>query len=406
MTTPILESTDRFSERHIGRIVFCLLALFPLVGMGVDLISPSLPAISMSLQVSHNFSKNLIAIYLLGYALGNFCLGFLSDAWGRRNLILIGFLGFTLASLLAPLFPHPEMLLGTRFLQGLCIAALAVIARGIISDIVPAHKIVRTGAIMATMWGLGPIIGPLFGGYLQAYFGWKACFYFFALFGFIGLVSLFLILPETLLAPRQLKLSQIKRDFIILISHRLFMGLVIMMGAAYATLIAFNTLGPFVVQSVLGYSPIDFGNIAVCLGAVFLIATITCRRILKQLTAEALMRIVVPTAFFIVLFVLIVAYYLPLNLYVLLFITAVVFFTCGLIYPAGIGRSMEIFRPLALAGSAAAVMNLIINVVFTGLTAAILSFVNVSTILPILCSYAVLIILCIFALFIFVNQPK
>jgi len=53
---------------RINLIVLTILGLSPLVGMGIDLITPSLPAISQDLAVSNTVTKNLIAIYLLGYA--------------------------------------------------------------------------------------------------------------------------------------------------------------------------------------------------------------------------------------------------------------------------------------------------------------------------------------------------
>ncbi|MSP53194.1 MAG: Bcr/CflA family efflux MFS transporter [Gammaproteobacteria bacterium] len=390
-----IHMSHNLSGKHVARLIFAIMALFPLVGMGVDLISPSLPAISESLHVSAIFSKNLISIYLLGYALGNFFIGFLSDAWGRRNLILIGFLGFTLASLLPALIASPDLLLCARFLQGLCIASFGVISRGIISDIVHSDKIVRTGAATAMMWGLGPIIGPLIGGYLQAYFGWQACFYFFALFGFIGLMMLFFILPETLLNRKPLSLTQIKTNLRMILSNSSFVGLVIAMGATYALLIAFNTLGPFLVQSVLHYSPIFFGHVALCMGVAFLVGTIFCRHLLKKLTPEKLLKIVSSISMAFILLVLPITYFMPLNLSLLLFTTGWMFFTCGLIYPAGIGKILSLFR--SMASSAGAITNLIINVMFTGMTAIILSFVHVETIIPIICSYVILMAICTLA---------
>lgn len=348
-------SHPQLSEQHIKRIIFVFMTLFPLVGMAIDLISPSLPAMSNSLHISNSFVKNLISFYLIGFAFGNFFIGFLCDAWGRRYLLLIGLAGFTVASLVAPLFPQPLILLLARFLQGLFVAALAVISRGVMADIVPHEKLVHTGAALATMWGIGPIIGPLIGGYLQVYFGWKACFYFFALYSFAGFTALFFMLPETHVNRQALSVNQIVTNLRTLLSSKLFIGIIMIMGSSYALLIAFNTLGPFFIQSVLGKSPIFFGHAALVIGCIYLVTTIVCRRLLKQITPEKLFSFVAPISLSLIILATILAYFNQFNLVLLLVTTCCMFSTCGFIYPAGLGRILSLFRPIA--GSAAAMMN-------------------------------------------------
>src|SRR3989338_2965812 len=103
--------TPSSSAKRVRLIVWVLLSFFPLVGMGVDLLAPSLPAISSSLHISSVISKNLIAIYLLAYAIGNFCSGVSSDTLGRKLLLISGFLIFVIASILPIVFANAIMLL-------------------------------------------------------------------------------------------------------------------------------------------------------------------------------------------------------------------------------------------------------------------------------------------------------
>ncbi len=124
-----------FSEKRIKTIVLNLLFVMPILGMAVDLIAPSLPGIAKSLQISAGMAKNVISIYLLGYAFGNFLTGFLTDAYGRRKLICCGLFGFVIASLLPALFPNLKILLLARCLQGLTIGGVSVAARATFSDI-------------------------------------------------------------------------------------------------------------------------------------------------------------------------------------------------------------------------------------------------------------------------------
>src|SRR3990167_2795635 len=120
-------------KKNMNIIAIAVLSFYPIVGMGIDLISPSLPAISHQLHTSTHFSKNLITIYLLGYATGNLIIGVLSDVLGRRFLMLFGFLFFIIASLLPVFFEIPSVLLLTRLCQGLTTAAFAVTSRAVLA---------------------------------------------------------------------------------------------------------------------------------------------------------------------------------------------------------------------------------------------------------------------------------
>src|SRR5262249_19537975 len=150
-------------------------------------------------------------------------------------------------------------------------------------------QLMRTATMIATMWGIGPVIGPLIGGYLQYYFNWQACFYFFAFYGFVGLVSAFFIIPETHRYRQKLNFVQIKSNFTNIITHRLFVGAVTLMGITYSLLIVFNTLGPFFIQNILGHSSVYFGKIALCMGLAFLSGTFICRYLIKRHQPEKIL---------------------------------------------------------------------------------------------------------------------
>lgn len=385
-------------EKLILIIVMCI---FPLVGMAVDLVAPSLPAISHSLHISNTVSKNLIAIYLLGYALGNFFVGFLADALGRRKLGIIGFLLFTIASLLPAFIPNITVLLSARLLQGLALGGVTVVGRTILSDILPPEKLIRIATLIATMWGIGPIIGPVIGGYLQYYINWQAGFYFFALYGFMGLWGMIMIIPETHFNRQALNFKQIKSNLTTIVTHKLFMGIVILMGIAYSSIIVFNTLGPFLIQTQLGHTPVYFGHVALYMGLVFLLGTITCRYLVKQYQPEQIIFITISVFLLISIIWTILAYIAGKNMSVVIIPSLFMFFGAGIIYPAGMGRGLTLFRHLA--GSGSAVMNLI-NVLTTSLTALVMSFITASSVLPMACIYFGLMILSSLIYWKFISQ--
>lgn len=373
-----------FSDQQIQLVVWTLLLILPIVGMTVDLVAPSLPAIATGLRVSPGVAKGVISIYLLGYAFGNFFTGFLTDALGRQKLLRIGLSGFVVASLLPVLLPNIDSLLIARFLQGLTIGGVAVVSRSIYSDILPAEKLIRLGPLMGMMWGLGPVIGPVIGGYLQFYFGWKAGFYFFALITLIMSVVAFIVIPETHFNRHPLNITTMRKNLVETLTDRVFLALVILMGLAYSLIIVFNTAGPFLIQAQFHYSPVFFGHLALCLGLVFLLATVCCRFFLKRFKTEQLFLVIINLLVVIAFFLVIISYFFAKEISLIAVGSALMFFGTGFIFPMAMGKGMSLFRHIA--GTASAVMYLI-NILLTSLASFLVSFMNIQSAIPLMWIY-------------------
>lgn len=379
------------SEKQIPVILWTLLCLSPLVGMVVDLVAPSLPAISAGLHVSQSVAQGVISLYLLGYALGNFFTGFLTDAWGRQKLLRIGLFGFVLASLAPVVFPTIQVLLMARFVQGLTIGGVAVIARAIYSDILPPEKLVRLGPLIGAMWGIGPVIGPVIGGYLQFYFGWQANFYFFGGLSFFMFLAIFIVVPETHFNRHPLQIKTMKENLMETLSHRMFLALILLMGVTYSLIIVFNTAGPFLIQTEFHYTPVFFGHLALCLGLVFLLSTLICRFFLKYYEVEQLFSVVINVLCILTLLLVIAGYFFPQSIILVATGSLLMYFGTGFIFPMAMGKGMSLFRHIA--GTATAVMYLV-NTLLTSLSSFAISFVTMHNAIPLMWVYFLLILLC------------
>ncbi len=379
------------SHRRQQLIIWSLLSIFPFLGMAVDLIAPSLPSISKSLHVSTEITKNIISIYLLGYALGNFFTGFLTDALGRKKLLCIHFIGFIASSLLPVFHPQIEFILLSRLLQGITIGSLAVIARAIFSDVLPMEKLVTMGILIGSMFGIGPVIGPFLGGYLQFYFGWQSCFIFFALVILVIFIPIFFIVPETYLQRHALNIKLITHHLAEVMNHKKFMGMVIMMGAVYSLAIAFNTVGPFLIQTRLHYSPVFFGKIALCMGLSFLVATLACRYLLRIYHTDKLFFVATNGFFLVAILAVIAGYFFESSIMLLCIASTMMFFANGFIFPMSMGNGLSLFRHIA--GTATALAYLI-NVLMTSAVAFLLSFIDIQNVLSLFLVYLLLMAIC------------
>ena len=378
------------SARYTQRIFWSILLMMPIIGMAIDLIAPSLPAIAYDLQISNKVVKNVISLYLVGYALGNFVTGLLTDALGRRRLLRIALSSFIVVSVLPVVLPHIAMLLFVRLLQGFLLGSVGVLVRAISSDILSPKKIVSLGILIGTMWGLGPVVGPVIGGYLQFYIGWKAGFCFLAMMTFFVSIGIFLIVPETHTHPQPLNRKKITLNLAEVFKHRAFMSLTTLMGLAYSLIITFHTAGPFLIQKSLGYSSIFFGHAALYLGLAFLVATFVCRYALKVYMFEKILFVIITGSLTIVCIMLMLAYFFPQSIALIVIASGCMFFMCGFIFPMSMGKGISFFQ--SIAGTAAAVMYLV-NILMTGLAAFLVSFVKMHSAIPMLWIYFVIVLL-------------
>lgn len=375
------------SEQRTTLIMWTLLFLSPIIGMAVDLIAPSLPAIVTGVNAPASIVKDVISIYILGYGAGNFIVGFLTDAWGRQKLLRLALLSFILISLLPVIFPRPDILLLTRFLQGLALGSAAVLVRTVFSDIFPPEKLIRLGTLLGTMFGLGPVIGPVIGGYLQVYFGWKAGFCFFSIAALIELIAVWVIVPETHFDRHPLNLNTLKTNLKEVLTHRKFMGIVILMGLVYALMLTFNTIGPFLIQTQLHYSPVYFGHLALWLGIVFLISTFVSRHLLKKHKVGTLYLVSVNVFFGISVITLISSYFFSHSIALVGIASALMYFACGFIFPMSMGKGLSLFRHVA--GTATATM-FFLNMMLSSFIGFLVSFVEVHSAIPLMWIYVAL----------------
>lgn len=353
-------------------LVYFVLAIYPLIGMGIDLIAPSLPAISVDLHAHHWISKNLISVYLAGNVIGNLFIGFLTDSWGRKKVISSSLLIFAIASLF-PIFKISSFtLLLSRFLQGLVVSGFGAASRAMLADVLPPERLARVGAAIASMWAIGPIVGPIIGSYLQHYFHWQAEFYFFSLYAFLGFIYI-LQLPETLVVQPSNSLRQSFLNFKTVLTHPGFLALCMLMSFGYSLLIVFNIMGPFLIQNELHYSTLFFGHTAFSLGIIFLFATVVARwlfayfQLKSILTGCTVLFLVIETV------LLILSYQAPYRISLIIFSTLCMYITCGVNYPTCLALNMVQTRKMPGIGSSAMSF---INVALTTLLAFLISLIS------------------------------
>lgn len=163
----------------------------------IDAFFPAFHAVALALGASEFEMQQTISVYLVAYAGMSLLHGPLSDAYGRRIVILGGVLGFTLASVGCALAPSIEWLLVFRALQGVCIGAGLIVGRALTRDLFDGPDALRVQSLITLFFSVAPVVAPIIGGFVYTLSGWRAVFWFLALYGSALVLLCLRVLPET-----------------------------------------------------------------------------------------------------------------------------------------------------------------------------------------------------------------
>ncbi|MBL0385227.1 multidrug effflux MFS transporter [Tumebacillus sp. ITR2] len=238
-------------------LIIVLGALAAFAPLSIDMYLPALPTMANDLQTNTSSAQLTLTACLLGLALGQLFVGPISDIRGRRGPLLIGLVVYTLASFLCAISPNIWMLVGLRFLQGLAGSGAIVISRAIVRDYYSGSEMTKFFSLLMLVNGLAPILAPIIGGQLLKFTSWQGVFIVLGLLGVIMFLATFFGLKESLPVENRSE-AGIRNTLSTLggiMKDRVFMGYAWSQGLVMASMFAYISGSPFVLQNVYGVSP-------------------------------------------------------------------------------------------------------------------------------------------------------
>lgn len=160
-------------------------ALMSIVALAIDALLPAISNIGEAIN-SYNTTDNqlLVTMIFLGLGVGQLVFGPLSDSFGRKPVVYLGFALFGLASIICVLAPSLEIMVVGRILQGIGLSAPRTLAISIIRDTYKGDYMAKVMSFVVAFFILIPVVAPAIGKLILDAFGWQAIFYiqlFFAL---------------------------------------------------------------------------------------------------------------------------------------------------------------------------------------------------------------------------------
>lgn len=247
-----------------------LLAALSAIGpLTTDMYLPSLPDIAHQLHASTTQAQFTISSYLIGFAVGQIFYGPVSDRHGRKPVLLAAIALYCLASLVCMFSNSIEMLITARAFQAVGGSGGIVLARAIVRDIYSGARAGRELSVIASVMALAPVLAPIVGGILQTVFGWQAVFLTLVVAGLIGMVTVWLVLPETLTrrAIEPVSVASMARSYRVVAREPAYLAYLAIASASFAGLFSWISGAAFVLQGLYHLAPFDFG-LAFAIGSV------------------------------------------------------------------------------------------------------------------------------------------
>lgn len=254
---------------------------------------PALPEMAAELGTDAQTVQLTITTFLVGLAVGQLVIGPVSDRMGRRPLLLACTALCVLASAACALAPGIPFLVAARLLQGLAGAGGIVLGRAIIADLAQGRAAARAFSLLMTIGAIAPVVAPLLGGAVGAIAGWRGVFVVLTLFALAMFAGAVWLLPESL--PPALRLTEswaaTARRAARVLSRRRFVGYTAVVVFAYATLIAYVSASPFVLQIQFGLTPVGYSLAFAANAAGLTIGSFANARMLRRTSPQRLLSI-------------------------------------------------------------------------------------------------------------------
>lgn len=277
-------------EKEIIIMIACMMFM---IALSVDAIIPAFPKIQHDLHIKQSGNVSLIITFLfIGFSIGYFIFGILSDCKGRKKAIITGLLVYIAGSCVVASAPTLTIMLTGRFIQGLGLAAPRVVGIAITKDLFEGNKLAQMQSYILTIFIAAPIAGPFIGQLILYLFTWRMTFILF-----IGITTALLLwfslrYTETLKEKRIFSLSYDAKTIIRLIKNRHILCFTLASGCVSGIHMSYLSSAQTIFQNIYHLNktfPEYFSFLAIFLGlALFINGKVVMQYTTKKIVKHAM----------------------------------------------------------------------------------------------------------------------
>jgi DHA1 family bicyclomycin/chloramphenicol resistance-like MFS transporter len=260
--------------------------------LSMDLYLPAFPELATDLGATQAAVQLTLTADVIGLVVGQLILGPISDARGRRTLLIGSTLACAVASVLCAIAPSAGLLAVWRFLQGASGGGGIVLARAIAADLTTGVAAARLFSLFMTVSSVAPIAAPVLGGALLAATGsWRPMFWLLAVISLVLAIATWRMIPETLPVEKRHTggLGQTGRAFATLARDRVFVGYALTVAFAYASLFGYISGSSFALQDIYGLTATQFSLVFAANAAGMIVLGLVNARLVRRYPVHGLL---------------------------------------------------------------------------------------------------------------------
>lgn len=255
-----------------------------------DTYLPALPSMAIHFNVAQTDIQLSFTVFLLGLASSQLIAGVLSDQFGRKKVVISGFILFTLSSILCARSNTLSQFITFRLLQAIGGGVGSVTSRALVADRYDRQEAVKIFSTVFPIVGVSSAIAPLIGGYLTCFLGWQSNFYMIAIFGIVILLCVFLCLknkvPSVSVNYPATSKAQGYKD---VLSNLEFWGYALIIAVGFCVFRSYSVESPFVFNSQ-GYAAEKVGQFYIVVALAYITGNLFAKKLINTSTVAYVLR--------------------------------------------------------------------------------------------------------------------
>lgn len=274
-----------------------VLASLAMIGpFAIDTIFPAFGQVGQDFGVDSSAMQQVTSVYMLAFAIMSIFHGPIADAVGRKPVMITGLAGFALANVFAALAPSFGLLLLARFIQGAFAGAATIVSRVVIRDLFAGAEAQKLMAQVMMIFSVAPAIAPILGGWLLTVGQWPLIFWAVAGYALLMIVTVVVLLPETLpVADRQpLRPDNVVRSLLQVATKPALIRISFTMAMGFGGYFIYILGAPIIMLDLLGEGEQDFWKLFIPLIGGMLIGSYLSGRLAGKIPRYRLVTVIMP----------------------------------------------------------------------------------------------------------------
>ena len=189
----------RANSRPINRpaVTLCVILAVIMQALDTTIANVALPYMQGSVSASADQINWVLTSYIVAAAIMTPPSGFLANKFGRKRVLMVAVVGFVMASVLCGIAQSLVQIVAFRLLQGFFGAALVPLGQSVLLDIYTVEERGSAMAVFGMSVMVGPVLGPVIGGWLTDHYSWRWVFYINVPLGMLAFAGISFFLRET-----------------------------------------------------------------------------------------------------------------------------------------------------------------------------------------------------------------